>query len=237
MTRSRLVALALAAALVAAFVLPATTASAGKKKGGGSVAVGTDEKGDFNAFDDPTLAPLGDVFGADLIEATIGMADAKTINFVIKVNSLQTVPEVVRYIWGMSVDGNYVELDGKYTNYSRGTCDPTSGQCPPPRDPGMQPFLVRADCEIIDAGASPTTVCKEKGIVKATFDTSANTITIPVPTDMINVKPGSKIAAGSSSFSSQAGGNVLAILNAFFSQSNWPRDTMNTLKTFVVPKK
>lgn len=239
MTRNRLVALALAAALVAAFAMPASTASAAKKKKApaGPVVVGTDDAGDFNFQDEPTFSPLGDVFGADLVEASIEMADPKTVNFIIKVNALQTVPEFVRYIWGMELDGEYVELDGKFTNYSRGACDPTSGQCPPPRDPGPQPFLVRGDCEIIDAGAAPTTVCQELGVVQAAFDTSANTITIPVPAEMIAAKPGSKIGPGTSSFSSQAGGNVLAILNAFFSQSNWPRDAMITTKTFVLPKK
>lgn len=222
---------ALIGLLAGALLAPANAAKAKKP-----VVVGTDPAGDFNVQDEPTLAPLGDVLGADLVEASIGMADSKTINFVIKLNELQTVPEFVRYIWGMNVNGEYAELDGKFTNYSRGSCDPTSGQCPPPRDPGQQPFLVRANCEVIDAGASPTTTCQEVGIVQAVFDTAAGTITIPVPADIIGAKPGSKITAGTSQFSAQAGGNVLAIASAFFSQSNWPRDAMMTTKTFVVPR-
>jgi len=231
MRNTKLVALALATVVVAAFVVPGV-ATAGKK--GGPKAVGTDPVGDFVGYnDDPAFSPLGDVLGADLVKTSIHKAGDE-LHFIIEVNSLETVPEIVRYIWGISVDGEYVEFDGKYTNYTRGACDPTSGQCPPPRDPGQQPFMVRANCG--DAGTGNFTVCEEVGIVQGIFDTTANTITIPVPMDMINAKPKSKITAGLSAFSGQAGGNVLAIMSAFASQSNWPRDAMNTTKTYVVPK-
>lgn len=208
-------------------------AEAGKKPKG-PLVVGTDPAGDFNAADDPALSPLGDVLGADLVGASIGMADKETVNFVIELNALQTVPEFVRYIWSVSVDGEYVELDGKFTNYSRGACDPTSGQCPPPRDPGQQPFMVRANCTT-DATANLTT-CEEVGIVKGVFDTAAKTVTIPVPLALINAKPGSKITAGTSDFTSQSGGTVLAIASAFVSRSDFPRDALMVTKTFVVPR-
>ena len=225
------ISLVLMAALVGALIGPADVATSAPKP----FVVGTDPAGDFHGMDDdPQWAPLGDTFGADIVKASIAKADAETLNFIIEVNSLQTIPEVVRYIWGMNVDGEYAELDGKFTNYSRGTCDPTSGQCPPPRNPGQQPFMVRANCA--DAGTGNLTVCEEVGIVQAIFDTDANTITIPVPMEIINAKPGSKITAGTSSFSGQVGGNVMAILSAFISQSNWPGDEMNTVKTFKVPR-
>ena len=233
MRNTKLVALALATLLVAAFVVPGV-ATAAKKKSGPKV-VGTDPAGDFHGLDgDPAFAPLGDVLGADLVKTSIHKADDE-LHFIIEVNSLQTVPEFVRYIWGISVDGEYVEFDGKFTNYSRGACDPTSGQCPPPRDPGQQPFLVRGNCGT-DPNASNLTVCQELGIVQAVFDTATATITIPVPMELINAKPKSKITAGLSDFSGQAGGNVLAIMSAFVSQSNWPGDAMHTTKTYVVPK-
>ena len=234
MRSTKFVALALAALVAAAFAVP-SVATAAKKKSG-PVVVGTDPVGDFHGLDgDPAFAPLGDVLGADLVKASIHKADAKTLHFIIEVNALQTVPELIRYIWGFNVDGEYAELDGKYTNYSRGACDPTSGQCPPPRDPGQQPFLVRGNCGT-DPNASNLTVCEELGIVQGVFDTTASTITIPVPMELIGAKPKSKITIGLSSFSGQAGGNVLAIMSAFVSQSNWPADAMQTLKTFVVPK-
>jgi hypothetical protein len=216
---------------IAAGMLLAPIGTAGAKKG--ATVVGKDAAGDFNMADDPALSPIGDVLGADIVEASIQRAGAD-LNFIIKMNQLQTVPEFVRYIWGIEVDGNYAELDGKFTNYSRGACDPTSGQCPPPRDPGMQPFIVRANCTT-DTTASLTT-CEEVGVVQAIFDTAEGTVTIPVPMAMIKAKPGSKITAGLSDFSGQSGGNVLAIASAFVSRSDFPRDAMNTTKTYKVPK-
>lgn len=235
MTRSRLVALALAAALVAAFVLPATTASAGKKKkaASGPLVVGTDDAGDWGAEEDPMIAPAGDALGQDLVEAEIGMADKETVNFVIKLNSLPPIggaPEVSRYTWDFDVDGEFTELDGKFTNYSRGVCDPTSGQCPPPRDPGTQPFMVRGECEVNDANV---TLCKELGIVKAEFDAAKATITIPVPLELINAKHGSKIGPGTNIF----GGSISAAPSAYFTSSAMPLDTMLVTKTFVVSAK
>ena len=228
--------LALVALVAASLAIPTSVAQAKKKKKAGPVVVGTDPAGDFHGLDgDPQFAPLGDPLGADLVRTTIEKVDGETLNFVITVNQLQTIPEFIRYIWGFNVDGEYAELDGKYTNYSRGACDPTSGQCPPPRDPGQQPFLVRGNCGP-DPNASNLTVCEELGVVQAVRDTTAHTITIPVPADLIAAKPGSKITQGVSSFSSQAGGNVLAMMSAYFTQSNWPGDSMFTTKTYVVPK-
>lgn len=236
MTRSRLVALALAAALVAAFVLPASSATAGKKKKkapAGPVVVGTDDAGDWGSEQDPTIAPAGDALGQDLIEAEIAMADKQTVNFIIKLKSLPPIggaPEISRYTWDMDVDGNFTELDGKFTNYTRGVCDPTSGQCPPPRNPGTQPFMVRGACEVNDANV---TLCKELGIVQATFDAAKATITIPVPLELINAKHGSKITPGTNIF----GGSISAAPAAYFTSSAMPLDTMTLTKTFVVSAK
>lgn len=168
------------------------------------------------------------------------MADKETINFIIKLNSLPPtggVPEVSRYAWGMTVDDEYAELDGKFTNYSRGACDPTAGSCPPPRDPGMQPFAVRANCRVESEGAGNLTVCEEVGIVQATFDPADATITIPVPTELINAKNGSKITSGQSSFLSLAGGAVAAMPAVFVTTTLMPLDTLAVTETFKVSTK
>jgi hypothetical protein len=204
-----------------------------------SVTVATDDEGDWGAASALSGTPateIGARSGQDLVEAQISMADKTTLNFVIKVTELPAIggtPEAVRYIWSLQVDGEYAELDGKYTNYSRGACDPTAGTCPPPRDPGMQPFLVRGNCTT-DATANLTT-CEELGIVQATFDPAEGTVTIPVTLEMLQAKPGSRIEGGSSSFTSQAGGQILAIPSAFVSRSDMPSDGMNMTKTFTVP--
>jgi hypothetical protein len=228
MKRRTIAALALAALIVTAFAGPVTAAKTKKKSG--PVVVGTDEAGDWG--DDPQQALIGDALGQDLVEASIAMADKTTVNFVIKLNSLPPsggVPEFTRYTWDFLVDGETTELDGKFTNYSRGACDPTSGQCPPPRDPGMQPFLVRGDC-VTDGSV---TTCQEKGLVNATFDAASATITIPVPLDLLGATAGSKIAPGTGTF----GGTVAAVPSAFLSANNFPLDSLTATKTFTVPKK
>ena len=213
-----------------------------KKKKSGPVQVAEDVAGDWGS-DNATgedMSQAGDAAGMDLIAAEIGMADKATVNFTIKVNSLPSsggTPEVARYIWSVDVDGEYVELDGKFTNYSRGACDPTAGTCPPPRDPGERPFAVRANCTVVGEGAAPVTTCEEVGIVQATFDLDTASIIIPVPLKMINAKKGSKIGPGSSSFTSDAGGTILAIPSAFLSRADMPRDGMTVTGTFTVPKK
>jgi hypothetical protein len=141
------------------------------------------------------------------------------------------VPEGTRYTWNLAVNGEQVELDGKWSNYSRGACDPTSGNCPPPRDPGMQPFLVRGDC----ASNGATVQCSELGIVQAEFDPATGTITIPVPAKMIHAKPGAEIT-GATQADSGFGG-VSAAPSAFYSHSSAPYDTLTVTKSFEIPKK
>ena len=229
-----LFAAALAAVLAAALLAPTTAVAGAKSK---PLTVGKDSAGDWGSNTDPEIHPIGDALGMDLVGAQIGMADKKTVNFVIRLNSLPPsggLPEIPRYIWSFTVNGNYAELDGKFTNYSRGVCDPTAGKCPPPRDPGLQPFFVRGNC-VTDPTANLTT-CQELGIVKATFDAAKATITIPVPLKLIKAKPGSKIAPGASDFSSQAGGSIIAIPSAFLSRTDMPLDSMRPTKTFTVPK-
>jgi hypothetical protein len=127
-----------------------------------------------------------------------------------------------------------MELDGKFTNYSRGACDPTSGQCPPPRDPGTAPFLVRGNCVTTSAGSNVST-CQEIGLVHAKFDAAKATITIPVPLAMIKAKSGSKIAPAMSDFTSLLGGPIVAVPATFLSESAYPADALIAATTFVVP--
>lgn len=227
--------LLLAALVLGALIAPAGTAVAKKKKvkKAGPVVVATDPADDWGTNVDPTIQPLGDALGQELTGATIAPGDAGSVNFIIKVNSLPPnggAPEVSRYTWDAQVDGQFVELDGKWSNYSRGACDPTSGQCPPPRDPGMQPFIVRGDCTT-DSSTNVTT-CKELGLVQAKFDTAAATITIPVPLDLIHAHPGSVITGGANIF----GGSISAAPSAYLSSSAGPSDIMTVTGSYTVSK-
>lgn len=227
MKARKLVGLLGAAALVASLVTG--TSAVAKGKGPKPVKVGTDNAGDWGEAVQPGIGPIGDALGQDLTGASISF-DGKNVNFVITVNSLPPTggaPEVSRYTWDMMVNGEFLELDGKFTNYSRGVCDPTSGQCPPPRDPGMSPFFIRGNCAANEANV---TICEEIDIVQGVFDAAAGTITIPVPAEKIGVKKGSKIAPGTNIF----GGSISATPSAFFTSSAMPLDTLTVTKTFVV---
>lgn len=218
-------------ALVGALVAPFSVAEAKGKKAAGPVVLGTDDPADWGTNVDPGVAPAGDVLGQELIEASMAMADATTVNFIIKVKSLPPsggMPEFTRYGWEFMVDGHPFQLTGGFTEYIRGVCNPNvTNSCPPPRDPGAAPFFIRTGpCNV---GAA----CTEEGLVHATFDAATATITIPVPLEMIDAKPGSKIGPGASaSFS----GTVYSAPQANISQANLPYDGMMLLKTFVVPK-
>lgn len=215
-------------AAFAASVVP--SAQAGKAPA--PFVVGTDAKGDFGANQDATLSPIGEAMGMDLVEAAIQRADADTLNFIIKVSGLPPsggTPEIARYVWTMQVGRDLIQLDGKWTNYHRATCDPTGGTCPPPRDPGMGPFMVRGNCT--DNGGTAVT-CEEIGLVNATFDAANGTITIPVPLEMLDAKKGTKIMNGTQPGSGFTG--VWAIPSAWASQSSMPLDDLIPTKTYVV---
>lgn len=222
--RTRTVSLVLSLCLLA--VLPTSAAGANSAK---PVVVGTDDAGDWGSGVDPGISPLGDAVGQDLVEASVGMADKSTINFIIKVNALPPtggIPEFTRYNWDLYVDGEPFQLTGGFTEYLRGTCNPLhTDSCPPPQDPGQGAFFVRqgpctvgADCFVLD-------------IVNAEFDAGEGTITIPVPLEVVGGKPGSKIAPGATIF----GGTVYAAPAALVSQASLPHDIMMVDKTYTVP--
>lgn len=230
MSKKLLVSL-VAGVVASALLLPASVAQAGKKAG--PVIVGTDPEGDWG---DGSNTAVGDALGQDLVSATIGMADAKTVNFVIGLKSLPAAggaPEVTRYSWNFTVDGEALELDGKFTNFSRGTCDPTAGTCPPPRNPGLQPFILRGECTKDTTTPVTLTICEELAKVQAVFDAAEATITIPVPVEALGAKPGSKIVGVPGTF----GGTLSAAPSAFLTSSSMPMDQMFTTKTFALPKK
>lgn len=211
-------------------------AQAAKKKG--PVVVGTDAADDWGSNVDPmvqpVIAPVGAQLGMELVEASIEKVDATTLNFNIKVTGLpQTggVPEFVRYVWTMTVDGTLLQVDGKFTNYHRASCDPTAGTCPPPRDPGQAPFQVRGNCT--DNGGAAVT-CEEIGLVNGTFDAASGTITVPVPMELLGAKAGSVIAHGMQPGSNFAG--VWAIPSAWASQGNMPLDEMIITKPYKIPR-
>jgi hypothetical protein len=224
-----------AALAISALLAPAGMAAGKAKKSAGPVVVATDSAGDWGANVDPQIAPAGDALGQDLVEASITMADAGTLNFIIKVNALPAsggIPEFGRYGWDFTVNGDAYAMSGAFTDYLRGACYPLhAGTCPPPRDPGQQPFFIRQGACTI--GAESLENCTLVTTVKATFDSAAGTITIPVPLEALKAKPGSKIGPGSNA---SFGATVYASPAAVISSNALPHDTMVATGTFVVPK-
>ena len=191
---------------------------AGAQPADGETLTISDPAGDWNGGQG---AQLGDALGQDLVSASIGMSTAETVVFTIGVTSLPSiggVPEVTRYQWQLLVDDRTLVLDGKWSNYSRGVCDPTAGSCPPPRDPGPQPFFVRGNCTT----TQNVTTCQELATIKATFDTAKKTITVPVPATLLGLKPCSTIGDGPT----LAGwaGPLTATPTAFATYGSFPMD-------------
>jgi hypothetical protein len=201
-----------------------------KKKKAGPVVVATDDTGDWGTNADPTISPLGGPMGQDLVEASITMADAQTINFILTVAELPPTggwPEIGRYNWDITVDGDAFQMTGGFTEYLRGICNPNvTNSCPPPRDPGSAPFFIRqGPCTVGSA-------CEEVALVHATFDAATGTITIPVTLDVFGAKVGSKIGPGASTY----GASIYATVQANISQAALPNDLMVVPTTYKVPK-
>jgi hypothetical protein len=212
----------------------------GQGKASKSVVVGKDPDNDWGSNVDPNIAPAGDPLGQELVEASMGMADAKTVNFIIKVKSLPApggIPEVTRYGWDFSVDGSAMLISGAFTEFIRTMCYPLHSDpaCPPnvgdPQTAASQPFLVREGACTVGTGGVAD--CRVRAIVQSTFDPATGTITVPVPLEALDAKPGSKIEPlTNASF----GGTIYAAPATVVASPNAPHDTMLVTKTFVVPR-
>lgn len=223
----------LAGCLLGALFVPTTHAAPKGKAKSGPQVVGTDDPADWGSNVDKTIAPAGNLLGQELVEASIEMSDMETVNFIIKLGGLPPtggIPEGARYSWDFTVDGDAFSMSGNFTDYARGICYPAhSNSCPPPQDPGGQPFYVReGPCTI---GTSGLSECNLVATATATFDTATATITVPVPLEAIRAKPGSKIGPGTNSI---FGATIYATPAAVTANANGPHDTMNVLEEFVV---
>ena len=232
-SRATLASCALVASLIAA---PGVSEAAPKPpKPKPPVVVGEDEAGDWGCNQNCAAADLGAELGQDLVEASFAMPDPATLNFVIKVAKLPSMggmPEASRYTWEFLVDGKAIQLSGAFTEYIRGTCNPTWNPliCPPPRNPGEAPFFLRiGPCTV----GAPPGQCEEIGLAHGQFDPATATITVPVPLEVIGAKPGSAIAPN---VSAQFGTTIYSAPAALVTQGNFPADTMTVTETYTIPK-
>jgi hypothetical protein len=207
------------------------------------------EQGEGTFGDDPEVGALGTALGADLKNGSMRMLDAETLELRIETHNLPATggtPEAIRYTWDfqvVDVEGarQLAQIDGKWMNYSRGACDPTSGQCNPPeampRDPGTQPFLFRAGHAEACLGTDATGDCTgltfnsfdELAVLQGVFDVDEATIAIAVPLALFNEIEGvelghcSQIHPGAGLF----GGMIESMPSAFISTNAGPSDTVS----------
>jgi hypothetical protein len=183
-------------------------------------------------------AQLGHQLGGDLLEARIRMPDADHVEFQIQTTNLPApggTPEAIRYTWDMFVDSGDgpvdASLDGKFSNYSRGVCDPTAG-CNPAagdaQDPGMRPFQWRGPVEVMPIGAVTFNARPNLATIAADFDPDEDTITVLLPVEAINLLEGvefgdcSQIRPGAG----LNGGVVESSLAAWLTSAAFPHDTL-----------
>lgn len=198
------------------------------------VTGGFEKVGDWGGGGDN--AAVGDALGQDIEAAYVGYAD-DTFTFVIDLVSLPPIggtPEATRYGWSFRYNDLELELDGKFTNYTRGACDPTAGTCPPPRDPGLNQFLLRGNCTEDATLPVTLTLCEELANVTATFDPADATITVPIPASAMapdGVQACDEIA-GMPSFIGQS---VWSAPSAFVTNTAMPYDDAAHFQSLVVP--
>jgi hypothetical protein len=220
--------------MIAVVMLSAMSASASAAHENGRhrsmKVLGTDPAGDWGDGSQ-YQADVGASLGEDLTSAAISMGGERVIDFEIAVTELPAIggwPEVSTYSWEFTVDGVPKWLVGKFSNYSRASCDAlySSSTCPPPRDPGTGPFSVR-DCAMSPFGKT----CTEVGLVHATFDAATGRIVIPVPLEMLDARPGSVLAPAPYFF----GGAIAAFPEQTEAYRTFPYDELRTRVRFMVP--
>ena len=118
-----------------------------------------------------------------------------------------------------TVDGDYVELDGKWTNYSPWRLRPDRRHVPASSRPGpaalprpgeLHARRARSRHDVRRGRHRPSNIRRRR---RHDHDPRAGRA-------LINAKKGSKIAPGSSDFTSGAGGTIVASPSAFLSVNN-----------------
>jgi hypothetical protein len=230
----KLIVIALLSSLVGLMLVPGPQAVAAGKTAK-PVTVATDDPADWGVNVEPTINPAGTPLGMELLGAQIGLAeDKKTVNFIIQLAGPTAggIPELVRYGWELTVDGNAYQLNGGRTELVRGMCNPlvTDPACPPNvGDPATLtnfPFFVRSGSCLAQEE------CKVHVVVNATYDSAAGTITIPVPMDAIGAKLGSVIGPNGGTF-----GALYAAPGALVTTNSLPYDAIALTKTIKLPKR
>jgi hypothetical protein len=161
----------------------------------GPVVVGEDPAGDWALEGVPAGGQVGEALGQDLISASID-AGKSTVTFIFGLASLDAQPSGV-FTWDMTIGKKAFRI----TNLP---CDPSDWVTAP----GTLPDPNTGACESSPAGplttfdlmecGVPRTVniiynCAYKSTIEAVVDTSADSISVSVPTDLLRAKGGAAI--------------------------------------------
>lgn len=183
---SSLIRLSAAAVAMVIAISPAVDAGSKKKSRSSArrVVVGRDAKGDWGANVDSSLNPIGDALGQDLVLATLGSRDGRTIDFSITVNALpenSSVSAATTYSWQFQLGEEHFVL----TN-----CD--VARCSPEDSSTLLFELYRCSEETI--GGTTVRTCDEL-ITSATAALVADKglITIPIDAKTMGARAGGTI--------------------------------------------
>jgi hypothetical protein len=133
-------------------------------------------------FAEPELsAPLGiDLQRGTIATLTDEAGEASGLRFTWELSSLPPVvpPEVVRYTWAFSVDGEQYQLQAKSSNLvGTTTVDEPAGHL---GNVASDYFQLRGRCEAAYMG-TPVSGCYHLTFLEGAFDSGAGTVTIDLP--------------------------------------------------------
>ena len=172
------------ALLVAGLCLvPAVPTFAGK--GSDGTVVGTDPSGDWGGKSG--LAPLGTELGQDLKQASVDMTTKKTVTFKITLDGLPDLDPTFLgyYVWSFQIGKGRVGLV---------SCGNFVADCE-----ARDHFVVISGCKIIPPkdedpiGITSSVECDRLGEVAANYDSTAETISIPVTLATLGIRRGSTL--------------------------------------------
>jgi hypothetical protein len=190
--------------LAGAMVLSVGTANAAKKKKkpkkSGPVVVFEDPAGDAGLASQSIAVPGADAAGFDLIKGTINRA-GKNLEFTAEHAAMPeggTLPEGFRMLWHFSVDGEEYRFTIKSADVGKPDAQAQSGterlgqvdtdghfrleQCV---DEPLPAVLTLVQCRVV-----------EDGYLDGSFDPAKASVTVILPLELVDAKPGSEIAPG-----------------------------------------
>lgn len=178
-SRRRSVVVAVSGLVLGAFLLSSLgSAGAARPRSKRSKVVGIDPEGDWGVG---ATGPLGKAQGADLVKASIGMADGTTLRFVFEVAELSNRPVgslPVGYAWDFEIEGKNKALRNDVFEIE--SCEPDFQECFDQYQRGLEGDEFSFYLLSFPKGGSSGGF-RSLGLLKAKLDPSKRTISVDVP--------------------------------------------------------